>query len=233
MSLLVRKSVGLLFVAQCLALSGCSAFMAATAPHQRDLGVLTPGVPRDRIVEELGQPLSSTVVDSAPRDLFAFKQGYSTGALVGRTALHVVADAMTIFAWEIVAMPLEASMQGEDVRAQVDYDEQNRVSRVRYFAGGHLRNGGPALASWMRGRKTEQATVVDDRTGDERQFDNLIIQKNTFIEQRLQQNTLVQQRATIVNPGGAPRLPDESLPADHGVENAEGILPVSGSVRLE
>lgn len=231
-SFIVKTSV-IVLVVQSLALSGCSAWMAATAPRQRDMGVLTPGVPRTRLVAELGEPLSSKTTESGPRDLFAFKQGYSRGALVGRTSLHLLADAMTIGFWEIVGVPLESSMRGEDVRAQVDYDDQDRVSRVRYFAGGHLRHGQPALASWMRGRKTEQATVVDDRTGDEMPFDSLIIQKNTFIEQRLQQNTLVQQRATIVNPGGAPMLPDESLPAGDGPEGADGILPVSGSVRLE
>ena len=233
MWLFVRKTSVALLAVLCLASSGCSAWMAATAPRQRDMGVLTPGVPRARIVEELGQPLSSTATVEGPRDLFAFKQGYSRGALVGRASLHILADLMTVGCWEIIGVPLESSMQGEDVRAQVDYDDQDRVNRVRYFAGGHLRHGEPALASWMRGHKTEQATVVDDRTGDDQALDALIIQKNTFIEQRLQQNTLVQQHAIVVAPEGAPYLPDESLPTQQSFDPDNRVTPVSGSVRLE
>jgi len=227
----LKMRATLLLMTLCLTASGCSAWMAATAPHHRDLGVLTPGVSRTKIVAELGEPLTTIDVDSQPRDLFAFKQGYSKGALFGRAAVHIVADVMTLGFWEIVAVPLEASLQGEDVRAQVDYDESDRVSGVRYFAGAHLRNGKPVLASWMRGSKTEQTVVIDSDIGNGRQFERLTVPENTSAQQKSQLHSLVQQQVSTPTEGAS--LTDEKASADGFRSQENFVTPASASVVQE
>jgi hypothetical protein len=93
-------------------------------------------------------------------DVFAFKQGYSTPAKVSRALVHGAADVATAGLWEVVGTPIESSLQGEDVRAEVTYDTNDLVNRVEYYSGAHLANGGPALASWMRGSSTRQTAVI-------------------------------------------------------------------------
>lgn len=145
--------------------SGCSVWMASQAPGVRDLGVLTPGVPRTAVVGELGRPIDTNDHQGHKRDLFDFNQGYSAGHRFGRAAAYIVADAFTIGFWEVIGTPLESTFQGETVRAQVDYDDQERVARVEYFSGAHLRHGRTTLANWMRSSKAEQTAVVGAAPG--------------------------------------------------------------------
>ena len=141
--------------------TGCSVMMAAKAPGKKDLSVLTPGVPRAKVIAELGSPLETSRDTSQIRDIFAFKQGYSTATRVGRAGLHAVADVATYGLWEVAATPLEGALDGEDVRAEVSYDLQEYVRRVEYFAGAHLANGGPTLAPWLRSKTTRQTAIVE------------------------------------------------------------------------
>jgi hypothetical protein len=141
--------------------TGCSVMMAAKAPGKKNLGVLTPGMPRAKVIAELGAPLETTRDPTEIRDIFGFKQGYSTPTRVGRASFHAVADVMTYGLWEIAATPLEGALDGEDVRAEVLYDSQQYVQRVEYFAGAHLTNGGPTLAPWLRSKSTRQTAIVE------------------------------------------------------------------------
>lgn len=141
--------------------TGCSVMMAAKAPGKKDLGVLTPGVPRAKVIAELGTPLETSRQTTEIRDVFGFKQGYSTPTRVGRAGFHAVADVMTLGLWEVAATPLEGALDGEAVRAEVLYDPQQYVQRVEYFAGAHLANGGPTLAPWLRTKSTRQSRVVE------------------------------------------------------------------------
>ena len=152
----------MLFVAGTTLLqSGCSVMMAARAPGKKDLSLLTPGVARSQLVAELGTPQQSREKDGTAIDVFAFKQGYSLPVRMTRAVFHGAADVATIGIWEIASTPLEAAMQGEDVRAEVLYDHDERIRRVQYYSGAHLANGEPTLASWMRIRKPQQQAVVD------------------------------------------------------------------------
>lgn len=155
-----RISQALLSSSMCLMLCGCSVMMAARAPGKKDLKVLTPGVSRSQVVAELGPPIQSRDDDNGSKDVFAFKQGYSTGTKVTRSIFHGAADFLTIGFWEFAGTPLESSLQGEDVRAEVAYDPSGKVSRIEFYAGAHLANGGPTLAPWMRGESTRQSAVI-------------------------------------------------------------------------
>ena len=141
--------------------TGCSVMMATKAPGRKDLGVLTPGMPRAKVIAELGPPLETSIYEIESRDIFAFKQGYCTAARVGRAGVHAVADVATLGLWEVVATPLEGALDGEDVRAEVRYDQQERVHRVEYFAGAHLADGRPTLAPWLRRQSTQQTAIIE------------------------------------------------------------------------
>ena len=151
-----------LLLALCAINSGCSVMMAARAPEKKDLSVLLPGASRSQVVAELGPPLQSRSDEYGEKDVFAFKQGYTLPTRVVRSATHAVADVATFAIWEVVGTPLEASLDGEDVRVEVAYDDTERVRRIEYFAGAHLANGGPTLASWMRRKSVRQTAVVGD-----------------------------------------------------------------------
>lgn len=160
--MIFRPLLTLVVLGSCMISSGCSVMMAAKAPGKKDLDVLTLGMPRSAVVAELGPAVQSRQ-DSAgsATDVFSFKQGYSLPVRVTRAFVHGAADVATIGIWEVAATPLEAGLQGESVKAAVVYDHDERVKRVEYFAGAHLANGEPTLASWMRFQKPQQTSVVE------------------------------------------------------------------------
>ena len=142
--------------------SGCAVMMAARAPEKRNLDVLQPGTSRAAVISELGQPVHTRMTQWGPLDIFAFKQGYSMPTRVTRSLAHGTADVATLGLWEVVATPLESTLQGEKVRVEVAYDSDQIVRRVEYFSGAHLANGRATLAEWMRTKSSQQAAVVGD-----------------------------------------------------------------------
>lgn len=160
--MMFRPLLTLIVLGGCMVSSGCSVMMAAKAPGKKNLDVLTPGMPRSAVVAELGTPLQSRQdTTGSPTDVFSFQQGYSLPVRVTRAFVHGAADVATIGLWEVAATPLEAGLQGENVKAAVVYDHDERVKRVEYFAGAHLAHGEPTLASWMRFQKPKQTAVVE------------------------------------------------------------------------
>ncbi|MBB77119.1 MAG: hypothetical protein CMJ75_21650 [Planctomycetaceae bacterium] len=135
--------------------------MAARAPDKKDLSVLSLGVSRAQVIAELGPPVHQSSDELGDRDVFSFQQGYSLPARVGRATVHAVGDVVTLGLWEVVSTPLESSLTGEGVQAEVRYDRDQYVRRVEYFSGAHLAQGGLTLAPWMRGADTQQTGVLE------------------------------------------------------------------------
>ena len=115
--------------------TGCSVVMATQQPGRKDLSVLSKGVERPRVIAELGSPLATEVVDGKKQDVFAFKQGYSTGAKAGRAVFHGVADVFTLGLWEVVGTPAEAVFHGSEVKVRVFYDKDDKVESILTYAG--------------------------------------------------------------------------------------------------
>ncbi|MGO9175648.1 MAG: hypothetical protein ACLQED_05830 [Desulfobaccales bacterium] len=115
--------------------TGCSVVMATQQPGRKDLSVLSKGVERSRVIAELGSPLITDVVDGKKQDVFAFKQGYSTGAKAGRAVFHGVADVFTLGLWEVVGTPVEAVFHGSEVKVRVLYDKDDKVDSILTYAG--------------------------------------------------------------------------------------------------
>jgi hypothetical protein len=115
--------------------TGCSVVMATQQPSRKDFSVLTKGVDRSRVVAELGTPLTTEVKDGKRTDVFAVRQGYSTGSKVGRALFHGVADVFTLGLWEVVGTPVEAIASGTDVKVGVCYDKNDRVEEIITYSG--------------------------------------------------------------------------------------------------
>ena len=161
----IRFLVAAGLVAASIVPSGCSVMMAARAPAKKDLSVLSPGVARAQVIAELGAPVHQSQDDTGERDVFSFQQGYSLPARVGRATFHAVGDVLTLGLWEVVSTPLEGSLDGEGVQAEVQYDRDQYVRRVEFFSGAHLARGGITLAPWLRSSSTRQTGVLEGTNG--------------------------------------------------------------------
>ena len=113
-----------------LLLSGCSVFIAANQPDKKDLSVLTAGTPRARLLQELGQPISSRLQGEKRVDLFSFVQGYSKEAKAGRAFGHGVGDLATSGLWEFAGTSAETVFDGKKLSFEVTYNRSDFVERV-------------------------------------------------------------------------------------------------------
>lgn len=115
--------------------TGCSVYMAAKQPGEKDLSVLKPGTHRSAVIAELGAPVWSGQKDSDKVDVFTFKQGYSAAARTGRALFHGTADVFTLGLWEVFSTPTEAYFSGSDIKLEVTYDSKDLVKSARSVAG--------------------------------------------------------------------------------------------------
>lgn len=113
-----------------LTLAGCSVAMAAHQPSRKDVKLFNQGVPRSLVVAEVGAPVTTETRGGKRVEVYAFTQGYSKGARVGRTIGHGAADVMTFGLWEAVGTPTEAVFNGKRVVYEVTYDASDRVENV-------------------------------------------------------------------------------------------------------
>ncbi len=128
-----------------IALSGCSAIMAASTPRPKDMNVLLVGTPRSEVLKEFGEPEQTGVHDRKRVDTFRFKQGEQDNQKLGRAALHAGMDLITFGIWEIVGTPLEIMSIQPETTVDVTYDEWDRVEFV-----------GPAGIHWAKAGATKE-----------------------------------------------------------------------------
>jgi len=117
------KSVLVLAVA--MASSACSINRALDEPQKKDYKVLQPGMSRDLVRAELGQPLVS--VGRNDCDVFSFKEG-SSGWKYMRALGYGVLDVATLGAAEIATNPTEAAVGKDQLRVRVCYDSKQNVA---------------------------------------------------------------------------------------------------------
>ena len=115
--------------------SGCSVYMAAKQPNEKNLEVFSVGTPRSLVLAEIGQPQASEMKNGTRVDVFSFVQGYSKGAKAGRAFFHGAADVFTLGLWEVVGTPTEAIFTGEKVAYEVTYNASDKVEKVVTLAG--------------------------------------------------------------------------------------------------
>jgi len=110
--------------------SGCAVVMAAKQPSKKEIGLLAPGVPRNLVLAELGQPVATETRTGKRVEVYSFVQGYSKGARVSRSIAHGAADVLTFGLWEAIGTPTEAIFDGTRVAYEVTYDTSDRVEQV-------------------------------------------------------------------------------------------------------
>ena len=115
--------------------SGCSVYMAAHQPDEKDLSVLNRGTPRMQVIAELGTPSFSEEKNGKRAELYMFKQGYSSGNKMGRAFFHGAADVVTLGLWEIIATPTESYASGTDMSIEVIYDATDKVETYQVLRG--------------------------------------------------------------------------------------------------
>jgi len=111
--------------------AACSPVLAAKQPSRRDVDVLVPGIPRNVVLAELGQPVTTEIRSDGRRvEVFSFVQGYRKGVKVGRAIGHATADVMTLGLWEVAGTPTEATLNGHRIAYEVTYDSDDRIEQV-------------------------------------------------------------------------------------------------------
>lgn len=126
------KPIVTLFAVAGLALTvaGCSVAMAAHQPSRKDVKLFSQGVPRSLVVAEVGAPVTAEMRAGKRVEVYAFTQGYSKAARVGRTIGHGAADVFTLGLWEVVGTPTEAAFNGKRLVYEVTYDAADRIESV-------------------------------------------------------------------------------------------------------
>ena len=117
--------------------SGCSVYMAAKQPDQKNLSILGYGTARGVVLAEFGEPAQTAIVDGVRSDFFYFTQGYTTGVKTSRAVFHAVADVFTIGLWEIVGTPTEAIFDGTEMQVRITYNADDTIRSAEVFDSEH------------------------------------------------------------------------------------------------
>jgi len=126
----VMRTPPVLLLLLAVSASGCSVAMAAHQPSRKDTDLLSPGVPRNLVLAELGAPVTSDIRDGKRVEVFSFVQGYRKGVRIGRTVGHATADVLTLGLWEVAGTPTEVVLDGTKVAYEVTFDANDKVEKV-------------------------------------------------------------------------------------------------------
>ena len=119
-----------------LTLSSCSIFLEASRPDYKDTSVITNGMARSVVIEDLGPPIDS-YRDAKGRTVDVYRldpNGQRMPLKAGITLFHVAADVFTLGLWEFIGYPLEAGTQ-HDLTTYVITYQNERIALVEYGAG--------------------------------------------------------------------------------------------------
>lgn len=148
-----------------LMLAGCSVVSAIRAPDRRDLTVVGLGRTRAEVVAELGPPIDQQPTATGTREDYSFRQGTAGFSRTLRAMAYFVLDANTICLWELVGTPFEESVQAEEVRLRIDYDQRREIERIEFLRGAHLADGGAVIPRWLRWDNPQQTSVAQRGDG--------------------------------------------------------------------
>ncbi len=107
--------------------TGCSVFMAMHGKRDVNIGTLSIGQDRAIVLANLGQPSKTVTIDAGRVDVFELQRGNAPSG--GRALAHGAIDFFTAGLWELAGTPIEA-MQGESYTMTVEYDKQDKVTKV-------------------------------------------------------------------------------------------------------
>ena len=113
--------------------SGCSVFMAANRESYRgNVGVIKEGVSRTEVIAELGEPDSFLKPETGGYDdrYMLDPQAHKTWVIVGTVVLHLGADLVTTFLWELVGTPYELAVRDRKVIYHLTYNPDGKLSAI-------------------------------------------------------------------------------------------------------
>lgn len=105
--------------------------MAARQPDYKDLNALRQGVPRSKVIAELGAPVLTENRNGKKVDIFAFTQGYGKGNKTARAFFHAAADVWTLGLWELIGTPTEIIASGKKMQVEVTYNANDELELLR------------------------------------------------------------------------------------------------------
>ena len=111
--------------------SGCSVLMAANRSSYRgDVNVIKEGVSRADVISELGQPDSFSKTETGGFDdrYILDPEAHRTWVKVGTVILHLGADLVTAFLWELVGTPYELAVRDRVVIYHLAYNQDGKLA---------------------------------------------------------------------------------------------------------
>lgn len=116
-----------------LTASGCSVFMAANRSSYRgDVKVIKEGASRSEIITELGEPDSSYKPEAGGFDdrYQLDPEAHKTWLKVGTVIVHLGADLVTAFLWELVGTPYELAVRDRIVIYHLAYNTDGKLTTI-------------------------------------------------------------------------------------------------------
>ncbi len=113
--------------------SGCSVLMAANRTSYRgDVNVIKEGTSRQEIIAELGEPDSFYKPEMGGFDdrYQLDPEAHRTWVKVGTVLLHLGADIMTGFLWELAGTPYELAVRDRVVIYHLAYNSDGKLTAV-------------------------------------------------------------------------------------------------------
>ena len=113
--------------------SGCSVLMAANRESYRgDVGIIKDGVSRTEVIAELGQPDSFFKPETGGFDdrYVLDPEAHRTWVKVGTVVVHLGADLVTAFLWELVGTPYELAVRDRKVIYHLAYNPDGKLSAI-------------------------------------------------------------------------------------------------------
>ena len=111
-------------------LSGCSVYMAAHQPTEKNEALFKVGTSRDALIAEFGVPVTSGVKNGKKYEIYRFTQGYSQGNKAARALVEGTADVFTLGLTEVITTPVESINDGSLRVYEVTYDSNDYVDQV-------------------------------------------------------------------------------------------------------
>ena len=111
-------------------LSGCSVYMAAHQPTEKNEALFKVGTSRDALIAEFGVPVTSGVKNGKKYEIYRFTQGYSQGNKAARALVEGTADVFTLGLTEVITTPVESINDGSLRVYEVTYDRNDYVVQV-------------------------------------------------------------------------------------------------------
>ena len=128
----------LLIPVAAVSVSGCArsaAQMAATQPEHVDLGLLSKGTHRDKIIARLGAPQSSEKHGELTADVYKFRQGYSGLNRTARVFTHSTLSIATLGLWEVAGTAIEGYARGTLVSIRIVFNQFDQLESYEILDG--------------------------------------------------------------------------------------------------